>query len=239
MVRRDLEGLPITKGEIRRLSGVSIDDLIRNYPMQDSQKRSRFFYKETTVVSCLTGILFLGSLTFGDVIFWQVRGITFDLMLANHVPWSIFSSMAVGSLLVALAGRFLWLKNNTHKARSFLGILDDVERYNDLIDLIHLNDQLEDVGNSEVKISDRQAVITALRHTRENLIRALKTERIFRENHQVIERNPEIFAHNLTALEAMQVSDRAAERGKLLNEALQIALNAQAEMRNLKQGRFF
>jgi hypothetical protein len=110
VVRRDLEGLPITKGEIRRLSGVSIDDLIRHYTMQDAQKRSRFFYKETTVVSCLTGILFLGSLTFGDVIFWQVRGITFDLMLANHVPWSIFSSMAVGSLGVAIAGRFLWLK---------------------------------------------------------------------------------------------------------------------------------
>jgi hypothetical protein len=94
------------------------------------------------------------------------------------------------------------------------------------------------VGNSEVKIIERQQVITALRHTRENLIRALKTERIFRENNQVISRNPEIFANNLTALEAMQMSDQATERGRLLNEALQIALNAQAEMRKLKQGRF-
>ena len=238
-MRRDLEGLPIHKGEIRRLSGISVDDLIRNRTMEDRPKWSRFLYKETTVVSCLTGILFLVSLTFGDVIFWQVRGVTFDLMIANHVPWAIFSSMAVGSFLVAIATRFLWLKNNTHKAESFLGILDDVEKYNDLIEVIYLNDRLEDVGNSEVEIINRRETIAALRHTRENLIRALKTERIFRENQQVIKRNPELFANNLTALEAMQMSDRATERGRLLNEALQIALNAQDEMRKLKQDRFF
>ena len=238
-MRRDLEGLLITKGEIRRLSGVSGDDIIRHYTMQESQKRSKFFYKQTTVVSSLTGMLFLGSLTFGDVMLWQFRGITFDLMIANQVPWSIFSAMAIGSLVVATASRFLWLKNNTHKAESFLRLLDDVEKYNDLIAAIDLNDQLEDVGNSEVKIINRQEVIAALRHTRENLVRALKTERIFRENQQVISRNPELFANDLTALAAAQVSDRATERGRLLNEALQIALNAQAEMRKLKRGGFF
>ena len=238
-MRRDLEGLRISKGEIRRLSGISVDNLIRNSTIDDRPKLSSFFYKQTTVVSCWTGILFLGSLTFGDVMFWQFRGVTFDLMIANHVPWAIFSSMAVGSLLVAIATRFVWLKKKTHQAESCLGILDDVEKFNDLIDVIHLNDRLEDVGNSEVEIANRQEVIAALRHTRDNLVRALQTERIFRENQQMIERNSELFANNLTALEAMQMSDRATERGRLLNEALQIALNAQAEMRKLKQDRLF
>jgi hypothetical protein len=150
---------------------------------------------------------------------------------------STFRLLAIASLVVAIAARFFWLKNNTRKAESFLGILADVEKYNDLIEVIHLNDQLEDVGNTEVEIINRKQVITALRHTRENLIRALKTERIFRVNQQVINRNPDLFAHNLTSVEAMQMSDRATERGRLLNEALQIALNAQAEMRKLKQDR--
>ncbi len=202
-------------------------------------KPSKFLYKETTVVFGLTGMVFLGSLTFGDVMFWQLRGITFDLMIANQMPWLLLGSMAIASLLVALAARFFWLKNNTRKAEYLLGILADVEKYNDLIDVIHLNDQLEDVGNTEMEIINRPQVITVLRHTRENLVRALKTERIFRENQQVINRNPDLFAHNLASVEAMQMSDRATERGRLLNEALQIALNAQAEMRKLKQDRFF
>lgn len=238
-MRRDLEGLPITKGEIRRISGISVDDLMQNYTLKDRQKRSKFLYKETTVIFGLTGMVFLGSLTFGDVMFWQLRGITFDLMIANQMPWLLFSSMAIASLVVAIAARFFWLKNNTRKAESLLGILADVEKYNDLIEVIHLNDRLEDVGNPEVEIINRKQVITALRHTRENLVRALKTERIFRENQPVIARNPDLFAHNLTSVEAMQMSDRATERGRLLNEALQIALNAQAEMRKLKQERFF
>lgn len=238
-MRRDLEGLPITKGEIRRISGISVDDLMQNYTLKDQEKRSKFLYKETTVVFGLTGMVFLGSLTFGDVMFWQLRGITFDLMIANQMPWLLFGSMAIASLVVAIAARFCWLKNNTRKAESLLGILADVEKYNDLIEVIHLNDRLEDVGNTEVEIINRKQVITALKHTRENLVRALKTERIFRENQQVITRNPDLFAHNLTSVEAMQMSDRATERGRLLNEALQIALNAQEEMRKLKQDRFF
>jgi hypothetical protein len=59
-VRRDLEGLPITKGEIRRISGISVDDLMQNYTLKDQEKRSKFLYKETTVVSGLTGMVFFG-----------------------------------------------------------------------------------------------------------------------------------------------------------------------------------
>ncbi len=70
-MRRDLEGLPITKGEIRRISGISVDDLMLTYTLKDREKRSKFLHKETTVISGLTGMVFLGSLTFGDVMFWQ------------------------------------------------------------------------------------------------------------------------------------------------------------------------
>ncbi|WP_199247457.1 hypothetical protein [[Phormidium] sp. ETS-05] len=37
-MRRDLQGLPITKGELRRLSGVSVDDIIKPYDLVDGEK---------------------------------------------------------------------------------------------------------------------------------------------------------------------------------------------------------
>ncbi len=66
------------------------------------------------------------------------------------------------------------------------------------------------------------------------MIRALKTERILRENKNFIISNNELFANNLPTLSAMQVSEQASEHGRLLNEALQIALDVQLEMKRLQ-----
>ena len=83
-------------------------------------------------------------------------------------------------------------------------------------------------------IREREKVIAALKLTRNDLIRALKTERILRENQNFILRNTELFTNNLATLTAMQVTEEATEHGRLLNEALQIALDVQLEMKRLQ-----
>lgn len=236
-MRRDLEGLEISKGELRRLSGVSVDDIIRPSTLKSSQKRSNFLWKETVVVCSLTIILFVASLIIGDLIAWQIKGLPIDLAFPNSPPWVVLTSIAIATCLGALVTRFLWLKNNTIKTESVLGLIENVENYNDLIKAINLNDQLEDVGNPGVQLTNREDIILALKQTRQDLLRALRTERILRENKPFIERNPELFANNLNALEALQVSDKASERGRLLNEALQLALNTQGELRKLQDRR--
>ncbi|MDV2992929.1 MAG: hypothetical protein N4J56_002583 [Chroococcidiopsis sp. SAG 2025] len=143
--------------------------------------------------------------------------------------------------LICAVGLNLKLLFVSHKLKfskdnvSLVKLLDDIDRYNDVIKSIYINDQIEEAGNPEVGIKDREKVVEALQLTRIDLVRALKTEKILRENKRFIARNPELFANNLTALTALQVSDRASEHGRLLNEALQIAVSAQAEMRKLKQ----
>ncbi|MDW8453227.1 MAG: hypothetical protein RML39_07205 [Oscillatoriaceae cyanobacterium SKYGB_i_bin93] len=74
--------------------------------------------------------------------------------------------------------------------------------------------------------------------TRSDLVRALKTERILRKNKDFIARNPEIFANNLAVLTTLQVSDRASEQGRLLNEALQVAISTQEEMKRRRDKYF-
>ena len=234
-MRRDLEGLQITKGELRYLSGTSVDDILRPAAIENSQQRSKFLYKETASVFGLTGIFLTGSLTLLNLMAWELRGITIDLIFPNSPPAIIFAGIGLGSLAAAIAARFLWLTGKTALANSLSKLLNDVDKYNELIQAIDLNDQLEDAGNPEMRIANREQIVAALKLTRQDLVRALKTERILRENNRFIERNPELFASNLTAIEALQVRDRATERGRILNEALQIALNAQGEMRKLNK----
>ena len=115
------------------------------------------------------------------------------------------------------------------------GLLKDVKRFNSLIQSIHINDQLEEAGNLSVKLKDRKKIIEALKLTREDLCRALKTERILRENKKFISRNPALFENNLIALTTLQVDDQASEQGRLLDEALQIALSTQEELRRFQK----
>ncbi|MCA1990755.1 MAG: hypothetical protein LDL41_01730 [Coleofasciculus sp. S288] len=80
---------------------------------------------------------------------------------------------------------------------------------------------------------DREKILPPLETTKANLICALKTERILRENRAFINRNSELLANHLAAVHALQVSDEAREYSRLLDEALRIAQDVQTEMRTL------
>ncbi|MFM7407464.1 MAG: hypothetical protein ACKO3K_12595 [Cuspidothrix sp.] len=133
---------------------------------------------------------------------------------------------------------FIWKRKNKilHQniTSSLRILLNDVERYNSVIKAIDINDQIEDVGNLGVGIQARETVLAGLKLTRDDLVRAIKTERILRENKSFIITNGDLFSNNLAALASMQVNEEATEHGRLLNEALQISLDVQHEMKRLQ-----
>jgi hypothetical protein len=55
-----------------------------------------------------------------------------------------------------------------------------------------------------------------------------------RENKHFIITNSNLFTNNLATLASMQVSEEATEHGRILNEALQISLDVQEEMKRLQ-----
>jgi hypothetical protein len=63
----------------------------------------------------------------------------------------------------------------------------------------------------------------------------LKTERILRQNEDLIEQQGEFFGDNLAALTALQVSEQASEQGRILETALQIALQVRSQIRRLQE----
>jgi hypothetical protein len=103
-------------------------------------------------------------------------------------------------------------------------LLDEVEKYHQVVQAIDIHDQLTNSGNTQGNISDREQVISALQLIREDLVRALKSERILRDNKKLLANNQDLVVNNLANLQTLQVSSQASEYAQLLNQSLQIAL---------------
>lgn len=207
----DLQGLEITKGEIKHCSGVSIDAVFK-------PPTFRKFLSEIGKTSLV--ILFI----------WCS-----GLILARIFPEQLLALATIDALasLVLLADDLRKIRFS-YKNRNLVRMFEDVKRFNYVIKAIDINDQIEAVGNSSVRLQNRERVIQALKIAREDIIRALRTERILRENERFIKVNTQFFEANLMALTDLQMSDQASEYGQLLNEALQIVVNVQEEMKKLQ-----
>lgn len=213
-MQTDLQGLEITKGELKRCSGVSIDAVF------SPPTFSRFLLEIAKTCSII--ILICISFLVLSKVFLE----HFFVLLLLHIV------TAVGLLIDDFMKIYF-----SNKHRNLVRMFEDVKRYNCVIKAIDINDQIEAAGHASVRLQDRAQVIYALQLTRADIIRALKTERIFRENASFIRLNSELFDNNLMVLTALQVSDQASEHGRLLNEALQIVIDVQREMKKLQDQR--
>lgn len=214
-MQTDLQGLEITKGELKHSSGVSIDAVFMPPTLLK-------FLSEITKTLLIVLLLCLNAFVFAQ------------LFPENLLVLVGIHTVAVLGLCVYDIRRIYF----SYKYQILANLFGDVKRYNSVIKAIHINDQIEAVGNPNVRLKNRNQVIQALKLAREDIIRALKTERILRENERFIKLNTELFSTNLTALTTLQVSDAASEHGRLLNEALQIVVDVQEEMRKLQNQRF-
>ncbi|BAY73877.1 hypothetical protein NIES25_02850 [Nostoc linckia NIES-25] len=239
-MRDDLQGLEISHNELQNLTNLPVNEdllIITNILLKFGKT-----YIDKIKGSEGATVIFIGFSTF------VFTYILFDLVLKIFVSWITIPSWVfllvlglwVGGLTQSILyliwkGRTKLVKKNMNNSLRIL--LSEVNRYNAIIKAIDINDQIEEAGNPEVVIKQRDSVIEALKLTKTDLVRALKTERILRENKNFILSNTELFANNLATLTAMQVHEQATEHGRLLNEALQIALDVQHEMKKLQSQR--
>ncbi|MBX9258183.1 hypothetical protein H1Q63_30395 [Desmonostoc muscorum CCALA 125] len=236
-MRDDLQGLEISHNELQKLTNLPVNEellIITNILLNFGK-----IYIQKLKGSEGATVIFIGFSTF------VLSYILFDLILKIFVSWITIPSWIFLIILGLWVGGvtqiilyMLWKRRNKfvklNMNNSLQILLNDVSRYNAIIKAIDINDQIEEAGNPEVVIKERESVIAALKLTKADLVRALKTERILRENKNFILSNTELFINNLATLTAMQVHEQATEHGRLLNEALQIALDVQHEMKKLQ-----
>ncbi|MDZ8222557.1 hypothetical protein [Nostoc sp. ChiVER01] len=239
-MRDDLQGLEISQHELQKLTNLPVNDqlLIITKPLKQLVKT----YIQKIQSSEGATVIFIGFATF------VFAYLLFDIFIKVFVAWITIPSWILLIILGLWIGGFtqsilylIWKSKNKivkfNMTNSLQILLNDVERYNTVIRAIDINDQIEEAGNPEVLIKERESVIEALKLTKSDLVRALKTEKILRENKSFILSNTELFVNNLATLTAMQVNEQATEHGRLLNEALQIALDVQHEMKRLQTQR--
>ncbi|MFN6482453.1 MULTISPECIES: hypothetical protein [unclassified Nostoc] len=239
-MRDDLQGLEISQDDLQKLTNLPVNEEL--LIITNTLKTFTKLYIQKLKSSEGATVVFLGFSTFVFVY------ILFDIIIKIFVDWitipSVILLIILGLWVGGLTQTILYLiwksrskivKNNMTKSLHIL--LNEVNRYNTVIRVIDINDQIEEAGNPEVVIKERDGVIEALKLTKADLVRALKTERILRENKSFILSNTELFVNNLATLTAMQVTEQATEHGRLLNEALQIALDVQHEMKRLQTQR--
>ena len=219
-MRPDLIGLEISKGELRHLSGFDPDDIFRPSIFENRQKRWNFFINELIVALALTPI-FIGFIYAFVILPIIGSSIKLAVILLIVVPAFVF------------LGRWLWRRKVS--PRTLAKLLDEVDEYHKLIEAIDVNDQLASSGNLQSNLEDREKVISALQLIREDLVRALKTERILRDNKKLIAQKHELLIDNLANLQALQASSEASEYAQLLNQSLQIALDVQEQIRKLRK----
>jgi hypothetical protein len=225
-MRPDLQELEITLGELKRLTGLT---------WQRYQK-SRGVY----LLRPIRPLLFLVMSYLGIAgldIAGSFFGITAFLLLLSFFPWHFLVRgdwLSSGILCALMSIVCFWLLGrigNEYNKKNVFG--KEISQYYQLILNINILDELEAVGNP-VKLNEREKVLEALRINRENLVRVLQTERILRENPQF---RPEQFNVDLSGLRSLQATEKATEYGRFLDEALQIGVSVQTEMRKLENKR--
>jgi hypothetical protein len=221
-VQPDLVGLEISKGELRRLTGFDSEDVFRPSIIKHREKRLGFLINEGLVALALTPII-VGAIYAFIILPLIGSSIKLGILLLILVP------------IAVIFGRSLWRGYTCPQALAIL--LDEVDKYHAVINAIDINDQLATSGNAQSRINDRDKVISALQLIREDLVRALKTERILRDNKKLLANNQELFVNNLANLQALQLSSQAGEYDQFLNQSLQIALDVQAEISKLQSPR--
>lgn len=264
----DLQGMEITKEDLKNLTGQDTDVLVREAEKKPNLLTigsislggffvvllclSSIFVPEfripaTLVVACMATAIILGrkkNFGGGGAIFsvFAIVASIYAFYTLSKAPLDLLVISLINSIcfavITAIISRYIWLKKIKNSVQQhLLSILKDVDKYNIIIKAIKINDELEEAGNPDLSIDNREKVMEVLNMTRADLVRALKTERILRENKDFIATNPELFANKLTSLTELQFNAQASEHGRLLNEALQIAVSAQEEMRQLQSQR--
>jgi hypothetical protein len=218
-VQPDLIGLEITKGELRRLTGVNPNHVLRPSIMENREQRLGFLMKEVRETLLLTLI---------------IVGLVYALIILPTIGSAIF--LGIGLLIAisiaVIVGRWLWRRLAYSKTLKML--LNEVDKYHAIIQSIDNYDQVILSRQSEINIPDRETAIAALQLLREDLVQALKIERMLRDNKKSFTDNQELFVNNLANLQALEVNAPAGEYTQFLNKLLQIDLDIQTLVRKLQ-----
>jgi hypothetical protein len=171
-----------------------------------------------------------------------VAGLVFVLSLPLGLPLLRHSNaggirvflVALGVMTGVMLGRQLYMRFQHQRLRRLLPLLDAVDQFNAMLQTLTI---VEGFGATPTcSETDQQSLSTALELTRENLVAALVTERLLRENQFLLDRQAALLGHlatNLTILNTLEITQQAQEYQQAMHQAVMINAAVQREIAKL------
>ncbi|MGL5939207.1 MAG: hypothetical protein ACRC2S_02285 [Waterburya sp.] len=210
MLKTDIKELEITIEEQKKISG-------KNINVTSSENDNKF------LPNFIVSLVVIGVIIKGFTWIFNITFYSYTILLA-WICLSLWLSISMNNDHV----------NENEQIESLAKIISEIQKYNKIVKSIDVNDQLIEVGHNGMSEEKRKKSIKALMLVRQDLIKALKTEKILRENKQLITDNTEFFSNSLSELVVLQADEKASEFGKLLSDALEVAQEVQEEMSKIK-----
>ncbi|MGF1487982.1 MAG: hypothetical protein ACFBSE_12915 [Prochloraceae cyanobacterium] len=234
--------------DLKQLTQIDTDNLAPTSICRDRRSRSLFIDKRASKLaqSLRPGLLIFCSLIFMVLFGWFItRDFTVDptsskdwmlFYLDSTIRSIIFTTIffcCFDIFLIFLYKRQIQDLMVDPKLKTLRDLLDEIAKYNEVVKNLFANlnaiDNFQEAG-AKVNLNNRSEILATTIYMRDDLVRALKIERIFRTNSRV---NPESISIDFTPNKALQTIERANQYGKELNQLLDISLAVQKEIKSL------
>ena len=142
----------------------------------------------------------------------------------------VIGAIAIGIWII----RQIRIQYQARHLRTFMRLLDEVDRYHQVLDAVDLFGRLGTVD--DLKVQTNTPILEGLNKARESLIAGLMTEKILRQNRGLLSRRQALMDNieeNLTTLQALELQHQAQYFGDILDQALNISIRVQAEVTKL------
>ena len=237
-MRSDLADLKISDRELERLTGCDVGDIFIGGVFGGTYRISALQNPQKLVAFCLTeAVVFLLIIVFTLPLSLFLTSGANGVADAPSILRFLF--VAVGIAIALLLAWNLYMKWQGKHLRSLMRLLDEVDRYEEMLSAIAVLDRLETVNierNLNSALQNRAEILEAIHLTRDNLIAGLTTEKILRENRGLLARQQDLLTSietNLSLVRSLEVKHQADEYGQFLNEALQIGISVHQEVQRL------
>ena len=238
----DKEDLRISDTQIQEISGVAIQDsfLSEYYRIwaKLNQKESESFSRYPILLHFLgleLALVFVSGIFAFPVALLIAKNRWLQSSLEpNYSELGGWVALLTG-LLFLLTNIYLYLKSKP--LINLLHILNELEKYDGIVDVFYRMDGLIAQGYLEADKASRDRMVRALRIAKHGFIHALKSESLVRDYRQV-SLPDDLFDklnHNLSDLIDFDVQSQDSHYARLINETLEIGINVHRELRKLQQ----
>ena len=237
-MKLELKKLLISEKEFQEITGISIEEINEITIYQEKIVLHKFRKTTINFLSYFAAFLIGISLILALIIWVLSQIVEFVMKRELYDFYFILRLSAYLSLPVSL---FISIKLNYRKLaklntkknyfKHLTVLFNEYKKHNQIVRAIDVKEQLEAVEQTGAESQVKSTLSKALVEMREDLIKALKIEKILRENRTVVETNPELFKSSFDATNVQNIIDRGSEYDRLINKTLKIGSKLNKEMK--------